>query len=255
MKLKGIIAVLLLTAASVQTTWAQKVLIYKADKSEIELMTSEIDSMVFVSEELTPMPSYLTCPDTHHPHAIDLGLPSGTKWCCCNVGTNSPYEKGGMYAWGETREKETYNEYTYEHCKATPGYVTEYFFIGNDIACTIYDVARVRMGMPWHMPSRKQVEELINNCSREWKWDWDTGVGGIYVTGSNGGKIFLHYTDPASGGNAAAGAYWTSSYNPSGGFDGGNAYAFRFINNSWTTWAIEPAASRECGLSVRAVCP
>ena len=28
----------------------------------------------------------LSCPDDNHPHAIDLGLPSGTKWACCNVG-------------------------------------------------------------------------------------------------------------------------------------------------------------------------
>jgi hypothetical protein len=25
------------------------------------------------------------CPDNNHPHMIDLGLPSGTKWACCNL--------------------------------------------------------------------------------------------------------------------------------------------------------------------------
>lgn len=30
---------------------------------------------------------YYTCPDNNHPHAIDLGLPSGTKWACCNSGS------------------------------------------------------------------------------------------------------------------------------------------------------------------------
>lgn len=44
----------------------------------------------------------LTCPDNNHPHAIDLGLPSGTKWCCCNVGASTPEGYGGYYAWGET---------------------------------------------------------------------------------------------------------------------------------------------------------
>ena len=34
--------------------------------------------------------SYFSCPDSHHPHAIDLGLPSGTKWACCNVGSTTP---------------------------------------------------------------------------------------------------------------------------------------------------------------------
>lgn len=30
----------------------------------------------------------LSCPDDHHPHKIDLGMPSGTKWACCNVGAD-----------------------------------------------------------------------------------------------------------------------------------------------------------------------
>ena len=39
--------------------------------------------------------SYLTCPDNHHPHVIDLGLPSGTLWSCCNVGADTPEGYGG----------------------------------------------------------------------------------------------------------------------------------------------------------------
>ena len=34
--------------------------------------------------------SYRTCPDDNHPHLIDLGLPSGTLWACCNVDTDHP---------------------------------------------------------------------------------------------------------------------------------------------------------------------
>ena len=30
--------------------------------------------------------SLTSCPDANHPHMIDLGLPSGTKWACCTVG-------------------------------------------------------------------------------------------------------------------------------------------------------------------------
>lgn len=57
--------------------------------------------------------AYLTCPDENHPHLIDLGLPSGTKWACCNVDTShpenqSPTNGGGYYSWGETEEKSTY---------------------------------------------------------------------------------------------------------------------------------------------------
>ena len=30
-----------------------------------------------------------------HPHIIDLSLPSGTKWACCNVGAKNPEWLGG----------------------------------------------------------------------------------------------------------------------------------------------------------------
>lgn len=42
------------------------------------------------------VPSYTSCPDGNHPHWIDLGLPSGTKWACCNVGSYHP-ELYGSY--------------------------------------------------------------------------------------------------------------------------------------------------------------
>lgn len=42
-----------------------------------------------------------TCPDNNHPHWIDLGLPSGTKWACCNEGAETPEDYGGYYAFGE----------------------------------------------------------------------------------------------------------------------------------------------------------
>ena len=34
------------------------------------------------------------CPDNNHPHWIDLGLPSGTLWRCCNEGASKPEEYG-----------------------------------------------------------------------------------------------------------------------------------------------------------------
>ena len=43
----------------------------------------------------------ITCPDGNHPHAIDLGLPSGTLWQCCNEGASTPEEYGGYYLFGQ----------------------------------------------------------------------------------------------------------------------------------------------------------
>ena len=50
---------------------------------------SDVVAVVNKVLEGTP-PSYQQCPDEHHPHLIDLGLPSGTLWSCCNVDAENP---------------------------------------------------------------------------------------------------------------------------------------------------------------------
>ena len=102
--------------------------------------------------------AYLTCPDENHPHLIDLGLPSGTKWACCNVGAANPEDYGGYFAWGETYEKSVYNEITYQYVSGvdddTDGYYDDWHNdvetygiwqnLGNDIDGTDYDIAFLR---------------------------------------------------------------------------------------------------------------
>ncbi len=41
------------------------------------------------------------CTDGKHPHWIDLGLPSGTQWRCCNEGASAPEAYGGYYQFGQ----------------------------------------------------------------------------------------------------------------------------------------------------------
>lgn len=48
-----------------------------------------------------------TCPDSNHPHWIDLGLPSGTQWRCCNEGASSPEAYGGYYTFGQVASAPT----------------------------------------------------------------------------------------------------------------------------------------------------
>lgn len=199
--------------------------------------------------------SVCLCPDDHHPHAIDLGLPSGTKWACCNVGASSPEQYGGYYAWGETSEKSYYRWTTYAYWSDVngDGHVQAYEFsnIGTDIAGTKYDVAHVRMGGSWRMPSSAQLDELATNCYLSSQWTQQNGVNGVLVTGPNGGQIFL----PASGArtndgldNAGSdGYYWSSSLFSS--YDD-LADCLLFRSSGWYWFS-----SRSYGLSVRAVCP
>ena len=170
----------------------------------------------------------LFCPDGNHPHMIDLGLPSGTKWACCNVGATTPEGYGGYFAWGETEEKDYYWWSTYIHCD---GNYDTCHDLGDDIAGTQYDVAHVKWGGSWVMPSLDQIKELLNNSTS--KWVTENGVNGRRFTGSNGGSIFLPaaggrwYDDPDDAG--FSGVYWSSTQNP---WNSGGAYFLFFYSDN-----------------------
>lgn len=157
------------------------------------------------------------CPDSNHPHMIDLGLPSGTLWACCNVGASKPEEYGGYYAWGETKTKSVYNWYTYSYWHDSDGddYVdnNELTNIGSDIAGTSYDAATANWGAPWRMPTKAQIQELLDNTTSG--WTTQNGVYGRKFTGSNGGTVFLpaagHRWDEGLDGEGSGGLYWSSS--------------------------------------------
>ena len=161
-----------------------------------------------------------SCLDNNHPHMIDLGLPSGTKWACCNVDDDSskqsPTNYGSYYAWGETKEHDDliYKWSTYAHFDGSSSTLHD---LGSDIAGTKYDVAHVKWGGDWQMPTQGQIDELLNNTTHI--WTTQNGVNGRLFTGSNGNSIFL----PAAGyrwkeslGSAGSyGDYWSSTQDPS----------------------------------------
>ena len=158
---------------------------------------------------------------------IDLGLPSGTKWASCNVGATKPEEYGGYYAWGETEEKDYYDWSTYIHCD---GSYSTCHDLGSDISGTEYDVAHVKWGGKWCMPTINECRELFANCTYE--WTTLNGVNGRKFTGPNGNSIFL----PAAGGRwdgdlvrAGEYGYYWSSTSPDGSYD---AFVLGFYSGS-----------------------
>ena len=180
--------------------------------------------------------------------AIDLGLPSGTKWASWNIGASSPEEYGGYYAWGETEEKNYYDWSNYVYC-----YGDNYCInIGIDIAGTEYDVASVKWGNLWRMPSIEQIHELLENCTRTWTTLND--VNGTLVTGPNGASIFLPTTGYYEVGELydknSKGDYWSSSRSIE---NNGACYLF-FDADHWRG-VDGPFGNRSEGLTVRAVCP
>ena len=143
--------------------------------------------------------SYSSCPDDNHPHLIDLGLSSGTKWACCNIDANAPGQYGNQYAWGETTSKTVFNWDNYKY---------RYSNIGNDISGTQYDVAHEKWGGSWHMPTKNQFEELLNNTKSEWFVTKKNVIGRKFI-GKNGNMIFL----PLLNSYANGAFYWTSTKN------------------------------------------
>lgn len=165
------------------------------------------DVMLLVNDILNGPPKvYLSCPDDNHPHMIDLGLPSGTKWACCNVGADKPEVYGGYYAWGETETKSDYSQNTYQYYQNG-----SYVNLDDDIAGTQYDVAFVKWGGSWVMPSLDQIKELVN-CIHE--VTTINGVKGQRFIGTNGGSVFLPLAGKRRGpyleNTGTGGVYWSS---------------------------------------------
>ena len=127
--------------------------------------------------------------------AVDLGLPSGLKWATCNVGATQPHECGTYFSWGEIETKDWYSEDTYKFGKS--GSISKYSTSdGITQLALVDDTARRNMGAMWHLPTKEDITELIENTTSEWVENYNTtGVSGRLFTGTNGNQIFI----PASG--------------------------------------------------------
>lgn len=194
----------------------------------------------------------VSCPNKQHEHAIDLGL--SVKWACCNVGASSPEEYGGYYAWGETEEKSEYwgdNSYKwFDERGHIIKYCTDrhYGIVDDKVVLELEDdVAHVKWGDMWRMPTQKEIQELCNQCT--WVWSTLKGVEGYKVTGPNGNSIFL----PAAGcrhdtevyGPGSSGSYWSATL-----CDDEYAYDFEFYYDGDY---FDSYTFREWGYSVRPV--
>lgn len=181
-----------------------------AGSATITLTDTKTDETAVIKVTVSVSPTYLTCPDDHHPHMIDLGLPSGTKWACCNVGADKPEGYGCYYGWGETEVTDYYDWSTYLHCDGNNESCHD---IGSNIAGTQYDVAQSEWGNSWVMPSSEQIEELVEYC--RYTWIKQNRVNGGNFTGPSGGSIFLPATgartEDKNSGIQKCGSYWSSN--------------------------------------------
>ena len=149
---------------------------------------------------------------------VDLGLPSGTLWATFNVGATKPEEFGDYFAWGETKPKEVYDESTYKWydsnsiLKYNSGLESNTYTISGTIdnLTTLLaedDAATANWGLDWRMPTKEELEELVNNC--EFSWTEINGVSGAKYTASNGNSIFIPAAEEQYGSfrNVKSGTY------------------------------------------------
>lgn len=185
---------------------------------------------------------------------IDLGLPSGTKWAKYNIGATNGNTAiswyGNYYSWAEINARTVdYNEGTcqppcnWNNCQYANGEynkLTKYcpsdksnYWDGDgspDDLINLEDsdnIAIQTLGGQWTIPTKEQLQELIDETDYEWITDYQdiSGLNG-YIFRGNGQELFL----PAAGycydselknvGNK--GEYWSSSLNediPSNAWD------------------------------------
>lgn len=186
--------------------------------------------------------------------AVDLGL--SVKWATCNVGSYTPEGCGEYYAWGETETKSDYSWETYKWCEGTIETLTKYCTddgcgkVDNRTVLTSSDdVATIKWGKKWRIPTTEEMEELIDECT--WTMTTQNGMNGYLVVGPSGKSIFL----PAAGYRRGTdlgyrgsnGYYWSATLN---GNENNYAYGLSFLdgNYGWYYWS-----SRRIGFSVRPV--
>ena len=129
---------------------------------------------------------------------VDLGLPSGTLWATCNVGASSPDQRGDYFAWGETETKQaTYSWDNYVFYNPSTDAMTKYNLQDDDNELNPEDdAATANWGEDWQMPSKVQMEELMNDSYTTKNWVQQGESYGVLLKSKvNGNSIFLPATD------------------------------------------------------------
>lgn len=193
-------------------------------------------SSSIVSDDVPEVDVKLSCPDDKHPHAIAMG---GGYWACCNVGASKPEEIGESYSWGETWTKDEHDYFSYER----PRYRDDDKYL-KDIVRSPFDVANVKWGGKWQMPSKDAIAFLKrNNSFKKVKYK---GVIGYLVSSANN-KIFLPLKDTKYT------YYWTSQmkYVDYVGSDLDHWYIYAYclqLANEIGVYPVEDECSREASL-------
>ena len=274
-----LLSALLLQAAAVSALAQDKPTAVPAeiDMSDFyPLGFSTVDEVLFAKFGLDlPWADEVTFTNESQHEYVDLGL--SVMWATCNVGAGKPEDYGDYYAWGELKPKESYTWENYrfrirgydEGSVRLSKYTSIYFtglYDENGISIADDktqldledDVAHVRWGGNWRLPTDEEMNELIDSCT--WTWTTLNGVKGCRVTSNRSGytdrSIFLPATgkyafQPENISVGRWGYYWSSSVNR----DKTSHTAANLSFGSSFERVIETLTFRNHGQSIRPVCP
>ena len=185
------------------------------------------------------------------PDAVNMQEPyQEILWAAWNLGASSPEEYGDYYAWGEIETKSVYSWDTYKW--GTKDNITKYNYYVTDRKDKLDlsdDVAHVKLGGGWRMPTLDEIDNLFRGCTTT--WTTRNGVYGILFTSEeNGNTLFV----PASGAKFDSSAtgqgeysfFWSSEHDERESTD---AYIF-FGYSDDSDWAT---TNRCYGIPVRPV--
>lgn len=133
---------------------------------------------------------------------VDLGL--SAYWATRNIGAHIPTDQGNKYAFGEIITKSDYTSSNYTGGNA--------------------DVAKQNWGGDWRLPTKNEIEELVNKCS--WKINTRNGIQVATATGPNGNSIDLPYYSYIQN-EGYQGWYWSST-----AYSSSKAFCLHFSGNT-----------------------
>lgn len=203
--------------------------------------------------------------------AVDLGAYG--KWAPFDVGAINDlmydgYHGGTYYAWGmiepcytsgTTTLNYAFDMSTYLCASGNSGTSLDPIFVSGclltGIQNTKFDVARVKWGLGWRMPTYDELSALASQCNPTWKTTYKgvTGYDGYSLT-SNGNTIFFplngYRLDKNLSGADTEGNYW------SGTFESGSksiAKYLQYYKGTTSTSIYTSSSGRQYGFCVRPV--
>lgn len=178
---------------------------------------------------------------------VDLGLPSGLKWAKCNVGAEKETDYGLYFKFGDVVGHSA-QDCNYDF--SIPTVEVD----GNNHLLPTYDAATQLMGAAYRMPTKEEMQELIDN----------TDYVAMTIDGVNGMKYskkgdantyifipFAGYCDSGSFEQTVTGGFlWSSTL-----YDDNRAEKlYCGIEVGGFTCVSHEEAGRNSGFSVRGVC-